>query len=308
MSRIGQAPITIPSGVDVTIDGRMVTVKGPKGELTRTVAGHDQRAAGRRRSCSSPGPTTSATTAPCTASPAASSTTWSSASPTASARSSRSSASATAPRPRAPDAIRLALGFSHPVNVKAPEGITFEVPVPTQIVVERHRQGGRRPGRRRHPLHPQARAVQGQGRPLPGRARPAQGRARPARSERWSRSIAQTRRDGRIRRHRRVRKKIHGTAARPRLAVFRSNKHLVAQVIDDDAGRTLAAASTAEADQRAAGSGAHRRGRHRASASSSPSGPRPPASTRSCSTAAGSSTTVGSRRSPTAAREAGLEF
>jgi large subunit ribosomal protein L6 len=34
-----------------------------------------------------------------------------------------------------PDAIRLALGFSHPVNVTAPEGITFEVPVPTQIVV-----------------------------------------------------------------------------------------------------------------------------------------------------------------------------
>ena len=67
--------------------------------------------------------------------------------------------------------------------------------------------------------------------------------------------IAQTRRQGRIRRHRRVRKKVHGTAARPRLAVHRSNKHLVAQVIDDDAGRTLAAASTAEADQRAAGSG-----------------------------------------------------
>ena len=69
-------------------------------------------------------------------------------------------------------------------------------------------------------------------------------------------SIAQTRRDGRITRHRRVRKKVHGTAARPRLAVFRSNKHLIAQVIDDDAGRTLAAASTAEADQRSAGSGA----------------------------------------------------
>jgi len=68
-------------------------------------------------------------------------------------------------------------------------------------------------------------------------------------------SIAQARRDGRITRHRRVRKKVHGTAARPRLAVFRSNKHLVAQVIDDDTGRTLAAASTAEADQRAAGSG-----------------------------------------------------
>lgn len=68
--------------------------------------------------------------------------------------------------------------------------------------------------------------------------------------------IAEIRRSSRLRRHRRVRKKIHGTAERPRLAVYRSNKHLVVQVIDDDAGRTLAAASTAEADQRAAGSGA----------------------------------------------------
>lgn len=67
--------------------------------------------------------------------------------------------------------------------------------------------------------------------------------------------IAQARRNGRIRRHRRVRKKIHGTAVRPRLAVFRSNRHLLVQVIDDDAGNTLAAASTLEADQRSAGSG-----------------------------------------------------
>jgi large subunit ribosomal protein L18 len=67
--------------------------------------------------------------------------------------------------------------------------------------------------------------------------------------------IAKQRREARIRRHRRVRKKIHGTAERPRLAVFRSNKHLSVQVIDDDAGRTVAAASTNEPDQRAAGSG-----------------------------------------------------
>jgi large subunit ribosomal protein L18 len=54
----------------------------------------------------------------------------------------------------------------------------------------------------------------------------------------------------RRRRHYRVRKTVTGTSARPRLAVFRSNKHITAQVIDDVVGRTLAAASTTEADLR----------------------------------------------------------
>ena len=68
-------------------------------------------------------------------------------------------------------------------------------------------------------------------------------------------NIARARRSARVRRHRRVRKRIHGTAARPRLAVFRSNKHVSVQVIDDDAGATLVAASTTEAELRGAGSG-----------------------------------------------------
>jgi large subunit ribosomal protein L18 len=67
--------------------------------------------------------------------------------------------------------------------------------------------------------------------------------------------IAKARRQGRITRHRRVRKKVHGTAERPRLAVYRSNKHIAVQVIDDDRGHTLAAASSTETDLRSAGSG-----------------------------------------------------
>lgn len=55
-----------------------------------------------------------------------------------------------------------------------------------------------------------------------------------------------TRTDARRRRHFRVRKSVHGTQARPRLAVFRSNKHIYAQIIDDDTSRTLAAASSGE--------------------------------------------------------------
>ena len=59
-----------------------------------------------------------------------------------------------------------------------------------------------------------------------------------------------TKSEHRDRRHRRVRKKVTGTAERPRLAVFRSNKHIYVQAIDDIAGRTLASASTMEADLR----------------------------------------------------------
>ena len=134
MSRIGQAPITIPSGVDVTIEGRVVKVKGPKGELTRTVPAtisvqqvdgqllvarpddeRDNRALhgltrslvnnmvvgvtdGFRKQLEIVGVGYRAES-------------------------------------QGAESIRLALGFSHPVIVKAPAGVTFEVPVPTQVVV-----------------------------------------------------------------------------------------------------------------------------------------------------------------------------
>ncbi len=54
--------------------------------------------------------------------------------------------------------------------------------------------------------------------------------------------------DGRARwvRHRRVRKRVKGTGARPRLSVFRSNRHIYAQIIDDERGHTLATASSGD--------------------------------------------------------------
>ena len=55
----------------------------------------------------------------------------------------------------------------------------------------------------------------------------------------------------RLKRRRRVRAKVRGTAARPRISVFRSNRGIFAQLVDDEAGRTLAAVAWIESDLRA---------------------------------------------------------
>ncbi|MEE1073345.1 MAG: 50S ribosomal protein L18 [Cellulosilyticum sp.] len=61
----------------------------------------------------------------------------------------------------------------------------------------------------------------------------------------------QSRSDIRVKKHNRMRNKIQGTAQRPRLSVFRSEKHIYAQIIDDMTGTTLVAASTVEKDIKA---------------------------------------------------------
>jgi large subunit ribosomal protein L18 len=65
-------------------------------------------------------------------------------------------------------------------------------------------------------------------------------------------SVSQDRRTARARRHFRLRKKVTGTAARPRLVVTRSARHISVQLVDDALGHTLTSASTLEADLRAA--------------------------------------------------------
>ena len=61
----------------------------------------------------------------------------------------------------------------------------------------------------------------------------------------------QSRVEVRVKKHMKVRNRLSGTAERPRLAVFRSNNHMYAQIIDDTVGRTLTAASTLEKDVKA---------------------------------------------------------
>jgi large subunit ribosomal protein L18 len=67
--------------------------------------------------------------------------------------------------------------------------------------------------------------------------------------------MARTTRELRQRRHARIRRRLAGTAGRPRVALSRSHKHISAQIIDDDAGRTLAAASSVEPALRAVSGG-----------------------------------------------------
>ena len=134
MSRIGQAPIAIPAGVDVTIEGRQVTVKGPKGELSRRVPAtisvqkvDNQLLVSRpddeRENRALHGLTRSLVNNMVVG--------------VTDGFRKQLEIVGVGYRAEAQGAesIRLALGFSHPVIVKAPAGVTFEVPVPTQIVV-----------------------------------------------------------------------------------------------------------------------------------------------------------------------------
>ena len=106
----------------------------------------------------------------------------------------------------------------------------------------------------------------------------------------------------------RIRKKLSGTPERPRLAVFRSQSHIYAQVIDDDAGRTLCQASSLDGELKARPSGAATWPRPRPWASSWPRGPRRRASTAVVFDRGGFQYHGRVKALADAAREAGLKF
>jgi large subunit ribosomal protein L6 len=134
MSRIGKAPITVPGGVAVDIRDRVVYVKGPRGELSRAVPGaitvrQDgdtllvERPDDERDNRSLHGLTRSLVNNMVVG--------------VTDGFTKELEIVGVGYRAEAqgPGALRLALGFSHPVVVSAPEGITFEVPVPTRVIV-----------------------------------------------------------------------------------------------------------------------------------------------------------------------------
>jgi large subunit ribosomal protein L6 len=136
MSRIGRAPIAVPSGVEVTIANRLVTVKGPNGTLSRPVPGEItvrqaegdtllvERPDDERQNRALHGLTRSLVFNMVTGVTAGFT------------KDLEIVGVGYRAPPKGPNQIELALGFSHPVVVDAPAGITFEVPAPTRISVK----------------------------------------------------------------------------------------------------------------------------------------------------------------------------
>ena len=134
MSRIGKAPITVPSGVDVTISGRTVTVKGPKGSLSRDIPGEIvvrkeestilvERPNDERQNRSLHGLSRTLVNNMVIG--------------VTDGFTKELEIVGVGYRAEAQgENLRLALGFSHPVVVPAPAGISFEIPVQTRVIVK----------------------------------------------------------------------------------------------------------------------------------------------------------------------------
>jgi large subunit ribosomal protein L6 len=134
MSRIGSAPITVPAGVDVSVTGRMISVKGPKGALERVIPGNiTVEADGDTLNVARPDDENKTKamhglTRSLVNNMVIGVTDGFKKELEIHGVGYRAEA-------KGPSALRLNLGFSHPVDVSAPEGITFDVPQQTQIVV-----------------------------------------------------------------------------------------------------------------------------------------------------------------------------
>ncbi len=135
MSRIGQSPINVPAGVDVSVIEGTVTVKGPKGTLSFGVPGaitvrrDEENLVVERPNDERDNRSLHGLTRTLVNNMVVGVTTGFSKELEIIGVGYRAEA-------QTPTTLRLSLGFSHPVIVNAPEGITFEVPVPTRVIVK----------------------------------------------------------------------------------------------------------------------------------------------------------------------------
>ena len=135
MSRVGNAPITVPSGVDVSIDGATVTVTGSKGTLERELTGgitarlYEGTLVVERPDDSTPSKSMHGLLRSLVENMIIGVSEGFSKELQIQGVGYRATA-------KGSNALELALGFSHPVNITAPEGIEFEVPQQTQIFVK----------------------------------------------------------------------------------------------------------------------------------------------------------------------------
>ena len=176
MSRIGKLPIPVPSGVEVNLDSSVVTVKGPKGTLSHTVAApitvdHNDsgeisvvRPDDERQSRSLHGLTRTLIANMVTG--------------VTQGYEKKLEIVGVGYRvlSKGPNQLEFQLGYSHPDHLRRPRGHHVRCRGPHQALGGRYRQAVGRRGRREHPQAAQARAVQGQGRSLRGRGRAPQGR------------------------------------------------------------------------------------------------------------------------------------
>src|SRR5207245_3921634 len=147
-----------------------------------------------------------------------------------------------------------------PRQLRDPEGVHDRGRQADARRAVRDRPAAGRPGGGRETRAAPSRPLQAEGHPLRGRDSQEEGRqGRGHRNRRGRGEVTmqiKTKEDIRDRIHRRIRKRVAGTPERPRLAVFRSQSHIYAQLIDDDAGRTLCSASSL--DKELKGEGAKR--------------------------------------------------
>ena len=131
--------------------------------------------------------------------------------------------------------IEFSLGYSHTITVNPPEGITLELPNPNQVIVK---------GTDKQAVGQVAANIRKLRAP-----EPYKGKGIKYSDEVIRRKAGKAGKKAALkRRHARIRKRISGTAERPRLVVTRSNRHMVAQIVDDNAGKTLVSESTLMAD------------------------------------------------------------